>query len=92
MGYHCPRVNEIMSDQDRTGELEEIFEILVTSYAQKGGVVILLDIIFPIILAFLLFSESPSISAIVGGLLIIVGFFLVTKEEKRNDLPELTPD
>jgi HSP20 family protein len=32
-------VIEIMSDQDRTGELENIFEILVTSYAQKGGVV-----------------------------------------------------
>ncbi|MCB1183039.1 Hsp20/alpha crystallin family protein [bacterium] len=27
-----------MSKRDRTGELEEIFEILVTSYAQKGGV------------------------------------------------------
>jgi len=28
-----------MSKRDRTGELEEIFEILVTSYAQKGGVI-----------------------------------------------------
>lgn len=28
-----------MSKSDRTGELEEIFEILVTSYAQKGGVI-----------------------------------------------------
>ena len=28
-----------MSDEERTGELEEIFEILVTSYAQKGGVI-----------------------------------------------------
>jgi HSP20 family molecular chaperone IbpA len=28
-----------MTKRDRTGELEEIFEILVTSYAQKGGVI-----------------------------------------------------
>ena len=28
-----------MSRRDRSGELEEIFEILVTSYAQKGGVI-----------------------------------------------------
>lgn len=28
-----------MSKRDRAGELEEIFEILVTSYAQKGGVI-----------------------------------------------------
>ncbi len=28
-----------MSKRGRTGELEEIFEILVTSYAQKGGVI-----------------------------------------------------
>lgn len=28
-----------MSKRDRTGDLEEIFEILVTSYAQKGGVI-----------------------------------------------------
>jgi HSP20 family protein len=28
-----------MSRRDRTGDLEEIFEILVTSYAQKGGVI-----------------------------------------------------
>ena len=28
-----------MSKRDRTGQLEEIFEILVTSYAQKGGVI-----------------------------------------------------
>ncbi len=28
-----------MSKRDRTGELEDIFEILVTSYAQKGGVI-----------------------------------------------------
>ncbi len=27
-----------MSKRERTGDLEEIFEILVTSYAQKGGV------------------------------------------------------
>jgi HSP20 family protein len=27
-----------MSNRDKPGELEEIFEILVTSYAQKGGV------------------------------------------------------
>ncbi len=28
-----------MSRRDKTGDLEEIFEILVTSYAQKGGVI-----------------------------------------------------
>jgi len=28
-----------MSKRNRTGDLEEIFEILVTSYAQKGGVI-----------------------------------------------------
>ena len=28
-----------MSRRNRTGDLEEIFEILVTSYAQKGGVI-----------------------------------------------------
>ncbi|MCK9996062.1 MAG: Hsp20/alpha crystallin family protein [Candidatus Krumholzibacteria bacterium] len=28
-----------MSKRERTGDLEEIFEILVTSYAQKGGVI-----------------------------------------------------
>ena len=27
-----------MSSRDKPGELEEVFEILVTSYAQKGGV------------------------------------------------------
>jgi len=39
VGYHCLRVIYKMSDQDSTGELEEIFELLVTSYAQKGGVI-----------------------------------------------------
>jgi HSP20 family protein len=28
-----------MTKRNRTGDLEEIFEILVTSYAQKGGVI-----------------------------------------------------
>jgi HSP20 family protein len=28
-----------MSKRERSGDLEEIFEILVTSYAQKGGVI-----------------------------------------------------
>ncbi len=28
-----------MKNPDRRGDLEEIFEILVTSYAQKGGAV-----------------------------------------------------
>jgi len=32
-------LSERMTDLDKLGELEEIFEILVTSYSQKGGAV-----------------------------------------------------
>jgi HSP20 family protein len=32
-------LSERMTDSDKLGELEEIFEILVTSYSQKGGAV-----------------------------------------------------
>lgn len=48
--------------------------------AQKGGVVILLDIIFPIIFALLIFKEIPSIEAAIGGILIIVASYLVSSQ------------
>lgn len=37
--WRNPEKEQKMSKRDRTGELEDIFEILVTSYAQKGGVI-----------------------------------------------------
>jgi len=41
-----------------------------------GGIVILLDILAPILLAFLFFGETPSLSALFGGGLIIIGSLL----------------
>lgn len=53
--------------------------------AQTGGVVILLDIIFPILLAFLIFREAPTFTALLGGLLIICGFYLATRQQITNE-------
>ena len=37
--FRQAQIEANMSKRERTGDLEEIFEILVTSYAQKGGVI-----------------------------------------------------
>ena len=41
--------------------------------ANKGGIVILLDIIVPVIFAIIIFGELPSKLAIFGGFLILIG-------------------
>lgn len=46
--------------------------------AQKGSIVIMLDIVFSIIFAWILFKEVPTLMAMLGGALIIVGTYIVT--------------
>jgi drug/metabolite transporter (DMT)-like permease len=48
--------------------------------AHKGGILMLLDIIFPLLFALLLFSEVPSIKVSIGALLIIISSYLATRE------------
>ncbi len=54
-----------------------VFKGLSKVSAQSAGVVVLLEIIFPIILAFIFFKEIPSNYSIVGGVLILIGSYIV---------------
>ncbi len=47
--------------------------------AQKAGVITLLDAIFPIIFALILFKEVPSIKMIIGAVLIMTGSYIVSR-------------
>jgi len=47
--------------------------------AQKGAVLVLLDMIFPILFALIVFKEIPSILTVIGGILIIIGSYIATK-------------
>ncbi|MEI7719264.1 MAG: DMT family transporter, partial [archaeon] len=47
--------------------------------AQKGSIVIMLDIVFAVIFAWLIFQEIPSIITIIGGILILIGSYIITK-------------
>ncbi len=61
-----------------------VFSGLRKVAAQKAGVIIMLEILFPVLFASLIFSEIPSISAIVGGILIIIGFYLATTKNTEK--------
>lgn len=47
--------------------------------AQKGSIVIMLDIIFSIIFAWIIFHEVPTKFSIIGGILILIGTYMITK-------------
>jgi len=68
-----------------TGALTAIAFVLVYTglgkvKAQIAGIVVLLDIIFPILLAFLVFKEIPSLFSIIGGILIVVGAYIASAQ------------
>ncbi len=46
---------------------------------QKGSVLILLDLVFAIIFASILFKEVPSLMEVIGGILILIGSYFITK-------------
>lgn len=50
--------------------------------ANKGGVVMLFEILLPIILALILFKEIPSITTVLGGILILIAVFVTTRINK----------
>jgi drug/metabolite transporter (DMT)-like permease len=50
-------------------------------------VIILLDMIFPILLALIIFKEVPTLITIIGGLLIIIGSYLVTLADNKKIEP-----
>ena len=47
--------------------------------SQKGSVLILLDLVFAVVFASILFKEIPSLIEIIGGVLILIGSYLITK-------------
>jgi len=47
--------------------------------AHKGTVIMSLEILYPIILAFLIFKEIPSVTTYIGGIFIILGAYLITR-------------
>ena len=51
--------------------------------AQKGSIIIMLDIVFSIMFAYILFDEMPKILAIFGGTLIILGSYLITRNQNK---------
>lgn len=55
--------------------------------AQKGAIVILLDILFPVIFAFAIFKEIPTIKTAIGGILVIAGFYIATFKKKKIAKP-----
>jgi len=44
--------------------------------AQKGGIIKLLDPLFPILFAFIIFGEVPNMNVLIGGALILIGISL----------------
>ena len=49
--------------------------------AQKGSIVIMLDIVFAVFFAWIIFKEIPTLLAIIGGILIMVGTYIVTTQK-----------
>ena len=49
--------------------------------AQKGSVIIMLDIVFSILFAYILFNEVPTAFGIFGGILILFGSYLITRNQ-----------
>ncbi len=47
--------------------------------AHKSTIIMLLEILYPIILAFIIFEETPPITTYLGGLLIVLGAYLATR-------------
>lgn len=52
--------------------------------AQKGNIVIMLDIVFSVIFAWVIFKERPTFLAIIGGILIIIGTYIITTKKKGS--------
>lgn len=52
--------------------------------AQKGSIVIMLDIVFSVIFAWMIFKESPTILVIIGGVLIMIGTYIITTKKKDS--------
>lgn len=61
-----------------------VFKGLGKVSGQKAGVITLLDMIFPILFAFLIFKEVPTIAVVIGGVLIIIGTYLVTRADVKQ--------
>lgn len=49
--------------------------------ASKGAVVMLMEMVFPIAIALIIFREIPTIYSAIGGLLIIIGCYIVTSSK-----------
>lgn len=60
-----------------------IFKGLGKVNASKGSIVIMLDIVFSIIAAWIIFKEVPNNLTILGGILIILGTYIITTKKKE---------
>jgi len=52
--------------------------------AQKGSIVIMLDIVFSVIFAWMIFNEVPTVLVIFGGVLIMVGTYIIATKKKEK--------
>jgi drug/metabolite transporter (DMT)-like permease/ubiquinone/menaquinone biosynthesis C-methylase UbiE len=52
--------------------------------ANKGGIFMLLEVIYPIILAYIFFNEQLSLTFILGGILILIGTYISTNSSYRH--------
>ncbi|MDP4039994.1 MAG: DMT family transporter [Candidatus Pacearchaeota archaeon] len=51
--------------------------------AQKGSVIIMLDIVFAVIFAWIVFKEIPTTFTIIGGAMILISTYIITIKEKK---------
>ncbi|MFA5856761.1 MAG: DMT family transporter [Candidatus Pacearchaeota archaeon] len=51
---------------------------------QKGSIIIMLDIVFSVIFAWIIFKESPTFLSIVGGFLIMFATYIISTKEKEK--------
>ncbi|MFH1325469.1 MAG: DMT family transporter [archaeon] len=49
--------------------------------AHQGGVLMLMEVLVPIVLALIIFREIPSISIIFGGILVLIGAYLIVSSK-----------
>jgi drug/metabolite transporter (DMT)-like permease len=57
--------------------------------AHEAGSIITLEVVYGIILAFIVLSEIPNIKTVLGGILIIGVTLYLTLEAKKTDLTHL---
>ena len=52
--------------------------------AQKGSIVIMLEVAFSVLFAWVIFKEAPAFGAIIGGILIIIGAYIIMAKKNKS--------